>query len=201
MFTILVCAVLTLTSAMEVDGEGAPAAEPTMVTLMSSQGVPVELPVADLMVFGNDPAVCNKDTCQSALIGTMIDDNGTDEEIPLLNVKTSILNMVVDFMKHHSKVASQEIQKPLKSTVLKECGVSDWDADFFDIEQDVIFELILAANYLDIKALLDVSCAKVASMIKGKTPEEIRKQFNIVNDFTPEEETQVREEQKWVEDQ
>jgi hypothetical protein len=29
-------------------------------------------------------------------------------------------------------------------------------------------------------------------MIKGKTPEEIRKTFNIVNDFTPEEEAQVR---------
>jgi len=25
-------------------------------------------------------------------------------------------------------------------------------------------------------------------MIKGKTPEEIRKHFNIINDFTPEEE-------------
>jgi hypothetical protein len=28
----------------------------------------------------------------------------------------------------------------------------------------------------------------VANMIKGKSPEEIRKLFNIVNDFTPEEE-------------
>ena len=27
----------------------------------------------------------------------------------------------------------------------------------------------------------------VANMIKGKTPEEIRKTFNIRNDFTPEE--------------
>ena len=51
-----------------------------------------------------------------------------------------------------------------------------------------MFELILAANYLDIKMLLDLSCAKVASMIKGKSPEEIRKTFNIKNDFTPEEE-------------
>ena len=33
-------------------------------------------------------------------------------------------------------------------------------------------------------------------MIKGKTPEEIRKQFNIVNDFTPEEEAQVCQENK-----
>jgi hypothetical protein len=28
-------------------------------------------------------------------------------------------------------------------------------------------------------------------MIKGKTPEEIRKLFNIVNDFTPEEEVRA----------
>ena len=31
-------------------------------------------------------------------------------------------------------------------------------------------------------------------MIKGKTPEEIRKLFNIVNDFTPEEEAQIKKE-------
>ncbi len=30
---------------------------------------------------------------------------------------------------------------------------------------------------------------------KGKTPEEIRKTFNIKNDFTPEEEEEVRENQ------
>ena len=45
--------------------------------------------------------------------------------------------------------------------------------------------MILAANYMDIKSLLDLCCAKVASLIKGKTTEEIRKTFNIKNDFTP----------------
>lgn len=78
--------------------------------------------------------------------------------------------------------------------------VQEWYSTFVNIEQEILFELILAANYMDIKPLLDLTCAKVASMIKGKTPEEIRVQFNIVNDFTPEEEAQVREENKWCED-
>jgi S-phase kinase-associated protein 1 len=37
-------------------------------------------------------------------------------------------------------------------------------------------------------------------MIKGKSVEEIRKTFNIVNDFTPEEEEQIRKENEWCED-
>ena len=36
-----------------------------------------------------------------------------------------------------------------------------------------------------------MTCKTVANMIKGKTPEEIRKTFNIKNDFTPAEEEQV----------
>lgn len=57
-----------------------------------------------------------------------------------------------------------------------------------------------AANYLDIKGLLDVTCKTVANMIKGKTPEEIRKTFNIKNDFSASEEEQVRKENEWCEE-
>ncbi len=78
--------------------------------------------------------------------------------------------------------------------------VSEYYSEFTNVEQEVLFELILAANYMDIKPLLDLTCATVASMIKGKTPEEIRKIFNIVNDFTPEEEAQIREDNKWCEE-
>jgi S-phase kinase-associated protein 1 len=63
---------------------------------------------------------------------------------------------------------------------------------------DSILFLSQAANYLNIKSLLDLTCMTVANMIKGKTPEEIRKTFNIKNDFTPEEEEEVRRENQWA---
>jgi S-phase kinase-associated protein 1 len=37
-------------------------------------------------------------------------------------------------------------------------------------------------------------------MIKNKSPDEIRQTFNIQNDFTPEEEEQVRKENEWCEE-
>ena len=54
---------------------------------------------------------------------------------------------------------------------------------FLQVDQQTLFALILAANYLDIKGLLHVTCGKVAEMMKGKKPEEIRKIFNIKNDL------------------
>ena len=42
-----------------------------------------------------------------------------------------------------------------------------------------IFELISAANYMDIEPIISLGCAKIASMIKGKTSEEIRNIFNV----------------------
>ena len=68
------------------------------------------------------------------------------------------------------------------------------------VDDETLFNLILAANYLDIKPLLDLTCKTVADEIKGKTPEEIRIRFNIKNDFTPEEEEEVKRENAWCEE-
>jgi S-phase kinase-associated protein 1 len=139
----------------------------------------------------------------SELVKSMLEDieEGDEEvtEIPLPNVKSQILKKVIDFCQHYKEEPMNEIEKPLKSSEMSEV-VQRWYADFVAVEQPVLFELILAANFMDIKPLLDLTCATVASMIKGKTPEEIRQTFNITNDFSPEEEAQVREENKWCEE-
>jgi S-phase kinase-associated protein 1 len=60
------------------------------------------------------------------------------------------------------------------------------------------FCYLQAANYLDIKVILDLTCQTVTYMIKGKTPEEIRNTLNIRNDFTPAEEAELRRENQWA---
>ena len=89
--------------------------------------------------------------------------------------------------------------QPLRSSDMREI-VPSWYAAFVSIEQEEIFEIILAANFLDIRPLLDLTCASIASIIRGKNTDEIRQAFHIVNDFTPEEEDLIREENKWIED-
>lgn len=70
---------------------------------------------------------------------------------------------------------------------------------FTVVQTSLYFLLLQAADYLDIKALLDLSCNKVVSMIKGKSVEEIRESFGIRNDFTKDEEELVRKENAWCE--
>ena len=105
---------------------------------------------------------------RSLLIKGMIDDSGADEEIPLPNVKKGILEKVVAFCLHMRENAAPEIEKPLKSANMAEL-TTPWYAEYIKLEQEVLFDLILAANYLDVKPLLDLACAKTASLIKNKS--------------------------------
>jgi S-phase kinase-associated protein 1 len=114
----------------------------------------------------------------SKLIATMVDDDSDTMEIPLPNVSSVNLKRIIEFCEYFKENPLDEIQRPLKNNDLSKV-VPAWYAKFIDITQEELFELILATNYMDIKDLLDLACAKVASMIKGRKPEEIRKLFNI----------------------
>ncbi|KAI9190836.1 Skp1 family, dimerization domain-containing protein [Polychytrium aggregatum] len=137
---------------------------------------------------------------QSILIKNMLEDIGDSEDqpIPLPNVTGAILTKVIEYATHHKDDLPAQSEDDPK--VKASDDIDEWDKEFIAVDQGTLFEIILAANYLDIKGLLDLGCKTVANMIKGKSVEEIRKTFNIVNDFTPEEEEQIRKENEWCED-
>lgn len=47
---------------------------------------------------------------------------------------------------------------------------------------------------LKFTAMTNITAFLIANNIKNKTPEELRKTFNIINDFTPEEEENIKKE-------
>ena len=88
----------------------------------------------------------------SELIKTIVEDEDDDEddcdevqEIPLPNVKSGILSKVIEFCRHHTEEPMREIEKPLTSANISEV-VQEWFANFVEVEQNVLFDLILAAT-------------------------------------------------------
>nr|GEX22156.1 SKP1-like protein 1B [Tanacetum cinerariifolium] len=127
---------------------------------------------------------------ESQTIKHMIEDECADTVIHLPNVTRRILSKVIEYCKKYVKAPKTEDK-------VAEEDLKSFDTDFVKVDQGTLFDLILAANYLNIKSLFDLTCQTVADMFKGKNPEEIRKTFNIKNDFTPEEEEEVRRENAW----
>ncbi|GMP39475.1 hypothetical protein CsSME_00010293 [Camellia sinensis var. sinensis] len=124
-------------------------------------------------------------------IKCMIEDGFADTSIPLPNVTGKILAMVIEYCKRH--VDSSTFDDKIAEDELK-----NFDTEFVKVDHGTLFDLILAANYLNVKSLLDLTCQTVADKIKGKTPEELNKMFNITPVFTPEEEELVRREYAWA---
>ncbi|XP_010683792.2 SKP1-like protein 1B [Beta vulgaris subsp. vulgaris] len=136
-------------------------------------------------------------------IKLMIEDDCADNVIPLPNVTAKILSKVIVYCKKHVESAAAKscstedsCSSTANSTTNEELKI--WDSEFVTVDQSTLLDLILAANYLNIKSLLDLTCQTVSDMIKDKTPEEVRKMFNIKNDFTPEEEEAIRRENQWA---
>lgn len=123
----------------------------------------------------------------SGLIADMISDNNDeeDDEIPLPTITRNMLEKITEFCKYHKMDPLGEIEKPLRSNDMSVVLGFEraWYAEFinqFDVQ--AVQQLLIAANYLDIKPLLQLSAAKVASLIKNKTAEQIRQTFGIVDD-------------------
>lgn len=147
---------------------------------------------------GESYAVARQAATQSALIATMLDEEDEEEqEIPLPGIRSDVLALVVEFMKQNHKDPMKEIEKPLKSTNIGDL-VQEWYANFVNRDQEIIFGLVAAANYLDCQTLLDLMCGSISCRVMGKTPDEIRQEFNIKEEFTEAELAQVREENPWV---
>ena len=101
-----------------------------------------------------------------------------DHEIPLDQVGKQEINRICEFLSMHERKQLGLIPVPLPSCDLPDIisppEFGTWISAF---NSNDTCDLILAAQYIDIQPLLLLSCARLSTFIKGKTPEEIRKEF------------------------
>ena len=112
-------------------------------------------------------------------------------EIDVEDVKGEILKLVVDYLNYYSSNEIPKIPDVLQSNDLKK-EVSQWDYKFVaPLSFEQTFHLINAGLLLELDHLHDLACAKVAAFMKGKSPEDVNREFTIECQLTQEEAKQL----------
>ncbi|XP_025801780.1 SKP1-like protein 1 [Panicum hallii] len=132
--------------------------------------------------------------------------------VKLPNVAARTLDTVLEYCNMHAGPGAAPATKPDSAPTAAAAGGSSSsssvdtaateDRTFLDVlSLNALHDLLIAANDLEIERLLDAICQKVAGMIKGKTPDEIRATFSIVNDLTPAAEAELHHKYAWAFDE
>ena len=137
-----------------------------------------------------------KAASKSKLLSGVIQDYPEDSEFPLNKINGETLEKVKEYLVHYQDSEPRQIEKPLPKD-FKDC-VDEWDYKFIGDDNAQILAIIFAANFMDIKPLLELAAAKVATLIRGTTTESIRKDFEI-KDFSKEEEKQMENDKSILE--
>jgi S-phase kinase-associated protein 1 len=142
-----------------------------------------------LTILSNDDQQV-KISSNAALNSMLIKSALEDEKVSTLslNLPAEMIAKVVEYLEHYSdpNTPRSVISKPLSKT-LRSSGVLEWDEKFIDAPKEKVLDLMHASNYMDVPGMLNLCCAKIASIIKGKTAEELEQEFGISPPFTKEE--------------
>ena len=149
---------------------------------------------------GKEIEITKKEAELSELLKAAINDNPKETSFPLNELDEKSAEKIKEYLNHLNGVAPPEIEKPIISNEMKNL-TDEWSSNFIDkMSMEELVNLTVAANYMGINCLLDLCCAKIASLCKDKSEEDIFKTFNINETFTEEEKNKIKEENKWIEE-
>ena len=147
---------------------------------------------------GNIYNISKKAAMRSKILKGMIDDFPDDQIFPMKSIKGNILEKIKDYLMHYENVEPEKIEIPLKSNNFSEC-VNNWDFNFLGNDIDIIFDLLEAANYMDIKPLHELVSAYLGSNIRGINSNGIFKDFEI-EELTEKEKEEIMIDKRYLEE-
>lgn len=135
------------------------------------------------------------------MIKNMLEDmeviNNTDKTTKIIIPNTE--KEVLERMKKYAIAYHNNLPKDTKKDAKQKPEISfeDWELEHKTTDIPTLQKMIQACNFMEFKKMLTFSVFCMAELVKGKTTEQLREMFNIENDFTPEEEEQIKKESKW----
>ncbi len=111
-------------------------------------------------------------------------------------ITREIMTEVVKYLEHYKNKEPKVVMPPLPSADLKD-ACDPWDVEFvepYDSNNNIfiLLNMLLAANFMDIKALKHLLAAKFATHLKTKNCEEMKKLLGITQTLTPQQENEIR---------
>lgn len=140
----------------------------------------VTLITSDNTLFEVDEAAASLSTTLNRM---MLEGGGGRDGISVPNVDAVTLSKVLEYCMQHGPgpgVAAASTK-----------ALEMFDMEFVQIDQSMLYSVLMAAHHLEIEGLMDLVCRKVADMIKGRSPQQIRRVLGIP-DPTPEEEAEMQ---------
>ena len=164
---------------------------------------PKEKDITEIKIIvkeGKEILIPKKAAELSELLKGAINDYPKETSFPLNELDEKNGELIKEYLTHFNGEAPKEIEKPISSNEMKNL-TDEWSSTFIDkISLEDLTNLTVAANYMGINSLLDLCCAKVATLCKDKNEDEIFKLFKITETFSEEEKNKIKNENKWIEE-
>ena len=136
---------------------------------------------------------------RSEILKGMLQDYPDSPELTVKNVRGDDLLKIKEYLEHYKNEEPKEVERPLKSKDFKEC-VNEFDYQFVSKigNYEELKNLILSANFLNIKPLINLLSANIAHKIRGINTSTIRNTFNI-KELNKQEQKQFDEDKAIIE--
>lgn len=122
---------------------------------------------------GDEVIILKEASKLSQMLQDLIDELGDDEPIELPMIDGRVLLKVKKFLEHYYSVGKFISDSPFAEVI-----ITEWDREFLNVKDEMLFKLLEVADLMQIRLLSDICSKYIAlKMLDAKDSDSIKKIF------------------------
>ncbi len=152
------------------------------------------------VIYELDITVATKSSYIEKTVSDLCQNGETELSLTFPHSHKSI-EKLIEYMTYYTQYPMPQPYKYVDGKTDWETQLCEWDKQFINFDNRFeFFEFFNLVNVVGMPSLMSLAAMTCAKQINGMTVEEMRSYFNVENDFTPEEEEELRKEFSWARD-